>query len=1284
MNSTALATLAGLAVSCHVIAQPMPAMAIQPSGSIVVQGRSISIMGEPGAMSMDSFESDDFEDEGGEESDGSEMPQPKTPLGKLLVQQPFNRSPEGVLMARAALAAKLREERLKPPAVTPAKEHAPDAEVDAVTASDRPIAAEGSATVAGEATEAESPATATLGGKPSKPKDPNARPPTKDEMKLAERYNMLVTAGRWEDVAAFLQTNVKEDAVAVYTFLLAALARDSAIVPDEVIAISEVAPGELTDKMVDALGGLLRSATQRGADGAHVALLIKAGTKHFGGEDPAARTRAARFLMAADLPVEAHPYLEPLAEARKTGNAAVINLHAMYEQGLAARKKELHEKNAAIRRSWDLCLEVLRIENSPQPERSSALVRALGFLDQVTPDVANAWLAEVFQGEPDLAWALVERTNMAARQARGMGRSPDDRVRLLAQLRRVGAALAEHSGERLPEYRAALDMMTLSILEEAEDTSNQRRDERFQFIPPDQLAGVLPTAAWLLAVDPGLAGRLELMSATVAAGAGNVEGVLAMIRPLLATDKERAQKLADSLVEAWPNYVKPQSDSYDPYGYGGVRSYYNGRMMSYGGYYGGNGYDGGVPLTRARQKRYTEQLGLALQELKTLGLSTSPASVVAAFSASHSDAEVYTREDIEALFGKVDTISPEVGVELGDEMRRRLGSLWRSAKTQQENGTKRNDKQIAAEVVRGYTLALDMAAASQLGDPRSWRAATLIADLSFDKAEFLYGQKIDLATYSTLREEAFSAYSFATKRYRESLDEGKTAPSARVYVQWLSSALGASDLGFLTRQDQPSYDQIDKVIGAINELPEPARGQHVGLFAQSVKSSLQSLAPELKVRFLTHAARVIGDHADGADVRKQLAYYNDLKTEVELNLAIDGGTQVGNLQPFGANFSVWSSRAVSRESGGFGKYLLNQQWHPQTGQPVDYKDDLEKKLRQTLSDRFEIVSITFHKPGVTPMGVEREGWEQHPLAYLLLRSKDGSVDKVPPLQLDMDFSDGQGTVILPMTTTAALIDSRTEPPTRVPEALAVEQILDAREEGKGVVKLEVQAKASGLIPSLDSIVDLSKLEGFSIIKTEDHGMSISELDTNGDAILPLAERSWTLELAPAGRIVPASFTFPTAKFNTVAAAGSEVVPFKLSRYTDADIGPAQATEPINVTTNGLPLWVPALLGVSVLAGVGILAIALRRKKPVSGPVETFTVPSELTPLSAIATLRRIAASPKVGLDAAQRASLAASAESIERNYFSPTAGEGLPVEGIDTLRVEVKRWVDLAESRIRR
>ncbi len=1276
---------AGLALSCLAPA----------SAQVIRRGDSMQEIEQMMAMEMAGFDPDS-ESPGGAESD---TPQPKTPLGKLLVQQRIMRTPETLLKARATLAAKARDERLTPPSASKPTEALPpppatDRKLVPAIAEHAPDAPDAAAA------DADSPGAAAALGRPLPVPDKNARPPTKEETKLAEHFGQLVTAGQWVEVAQILRSHAAEDASAVYTFLLTALASDTALVPDEVVAISEMAPAALTDKNIDALGGLLKNAIARGADASHITALIGAGTKHFGGTDPAARTRAARFLMAADLPVEAHPYLEPLDAARVAKNAAVINLHAMYEQGLAARKKDPGEKNAAIRRSWELCLEVFRIDAAGRPEREAALGRVLTFLKEIPTEIGDAWLAEVFQGESDLVWALADRTNGAARSGRTTGRTPDERMIGLRQLRRVGAALAVSAGDQLPVYRTALDMMALTIVEEAEDTKNRRRDERFQFIPADQLGTVLPTPAWILAVDPGLAGRLELMAVTVAAGSGDVAAVLAIIRPLAATDKERAQKLADALVEAWPNYVKPpQQNEYDPYGYNyGSRMFINGRWVNYGNSYGNNA---GIPLTRARQKRYTEQLGTALDALKALGLDSPSAAVVAAFSAGHSDAEVYVREDVEKLFGPVGSVSADVNLELADAMRTRLGGLWRKPKTQQDNGTKRNDKQIASEVVRGYTLALEMAASAQSSDPDSWRVATLVADLSFDKAEFLYGQKTDLATYSTLREAAFAGYAHAASLYTAALDTGTAAPSARVYFQWLSSALGASDLGVLTRQDTPSVEQVDRVIAALGELPEAKRSAHVGLFAKDVSGALATLAPELKVRFLTHAAKVIGDHPDGADARKQLAYFNDLKTEVELALSTDSGigstgSTVGSLQPFGAHLSVWSSRAVSRESGGFGKYLLNQQWHPQTNEQIDYKDDLEKKLRETLSDRFEIVSITFHKPGVTPIGLEREGWEMHPLAYLLLRSKDASVDKLPPLQIDMDFSDGTGTVILPMTSTAALIDSRTEPARTAPVRLAVEQILDAREQVDGIIKLEVRAKAAGLIPPLDSIVDLGKLDGFTIVRTEDHGLQVSELDVEGDSIRPIAERSWSLELAPAPNVVPASFTFPTAKFDTSAApvagtesdgdtAPAEFVPFKLSRYTDADITAAQPVEPIDVKVKGLPIWVPALLAVGVLSGVGVLAFALRRRKPVTGPTETFSVPTDLTPLSAIATLRRIATSPKVALDPAQRASLHASAAGIESTYFAPTTN-GTPtphLNGIDTLRTEVKRWVDLAEGRVR-
>jgi hypothetical protein len=61
----------------------------------------------------------------------------------------------------------------------------------------------------------------------------------------------------------------------------------------------------------------------------------------------------------------------------------------------------------------------------------------------------------------------------------------------------------------------------------------------------------------------------------------------------------------------------------------------------------------------------------------------------------------------------------------------------------------------------------------------------------------------------------------------------------------------------------------------------------------------------------------------------------------------------------------------------------------------------------------------------------------------------------------------------------------------------------------------------------------------------------------------------------------------------------------------------------------------------------------------------------------VALLRRIGAT---GLPDAERRDIAAAVTGIERRYFAP----GASAEGVEpALRTEVKKWVDLAESRAR-
>ena len=112
---------------------------------------------------------------------------------------------------------------------------------------------------------------------------------------------------------------------------------------------------------------------------------------------------------------------------------------------------------------------------------------------------STAWLTSLFKDQSDLAWGAIETANQRARSGRMMGRQPDDRLKALRALKRIGQSLLDGTGESVDSFRVALDMMSMTILEEAEDTKRRRQDERFRFILPEQLGEVLPTAAWLRA-----------------------------------------------------------------------------------------------------------------------------------------------------------------------------------------------------------------------------------------------------------------------------------------------------------------------------------------------------------------------------------------------------------------------------------------------------------------------------------------------------------------------------------------------------------------------------------------------------------------------------------------------------------------------------------------------------------------------------------------------------------------------------------------------------------------
>ena len=135
-----------------------------------------------------------------------------------------------------------------------------------------------------------------------------------------------------------------------------------------------------------------------------------------------------------------------------------------------------------------------------------------------------------------------------------------------------------------------------------------------------------------------------------------------------------------------------------------------------------------------------------------------------------------------------------------------------------------------------------------------------------------------------------------------------------------------------------------------------------------------------------------------------------------MDVHVDGDATVGHSKPFGVFVSLQHTDSLGRESGGFGKYLQNQQgmnygYNPYGTPPVNYREDFEKQVREKFGENFEILPVTFHDDKVQPRGYGRPGWRETPYAYLLLKAKDGAVDRLPALQLDLDFFDKRDQVV---------------------------------------------------------------------------------------------------------------------------------------------------------------------------------------------------------------------------------------------------------------------------------
>lgn len=69
---------------------------------------------------------------------------------------------------------------------------------------------------------------------------------------------------------------------------------------------------------------------------------------------------------------------------------------------------------------------------------------------------------------------------------------------------------------------------------------------------------------------------------------------------------------------------------------------------------------------------------------------------------------------------------------------------------------------------------------------------------------------------------------------------------------------------------------------------------------------------------------ITGETKITRDLQALSAYYGDLVTEIQLRTSIEGPSDVGHSAPFGLRVDLRHTAEIERESGGFSKYLQNQ------------------------------------------------------------------------------------------------------------------------------------------------------------------------------------------------------------------------------------------------------------------------------------------------------------------------------------------------------------------------
>ena len=1088
------------------------------------------------------------------------------------------------------------------------------------------------------------------------------------------RFLSAFRLGDWAQVRAELASLPPELGRGIYDKMLGDLAErpKNGVRLEDVFALADAAPGELTDLELRKIGQMLGQVVSPN-ESFWIAERLARGTAKLGGQDPARRLAAGRVLLAGGFRDLARRYLPDGADLDKVADEGLRQEIAAF---LAAEQATELAQRDQISRIWSDNVAILRSEKKVNDwEKSKAAGEMLRVLTQVSPAVLSGTFADLMKSQPEAALKIVgglsrkiqNETHAAAAQR-------IDNLRAQSVLANL---IAENPDAGAEPWNQILTLMAESWMTEVENSFSRQAGvprrggssrNGASEIDPEEMLLLAPAGKWHAALPSDLRDRFDASLARAIIVSANFELAADRIAELARRHPAAGVALAEDFLLAWGQAHNPQLPQE-------LRARY------------GLPEDARIPVTPVMMERNIDSLARMMELFRKAGVAPrDQGKVVTAFDLAYSNAEAYRESHLERVFGPTAKMDEQLFFLLAQKMHANLGDRWRRADVQRGALTRRNEAQTYAMAVDGYASLLRMIDGWQAGRPDAYKAILLGAAVLNDWADSETFP--DLAPTEPARrlvaakEKALQSQDYfqrAADAYgRQVVRLQPNEYSIEPYLTWFNAVLGIGSTGQVNLGKPMNRAALDRIRAAVLALPGKLAPTHMGQLAKTLNARLNDtnnpMHEDLKYRYLASTLVVTKDDPFSLGLKKRADYLDELLGEIRVQTRVDGPNTVGVNQEFGIVVSVVHTEAMGRVAR-FGQYLSNdalavsaaaRRRGPQAAkgpEPQGPRDEFEKKLTEGLAPFFDIRSITFAAPDVKPRPSARPGWEETPLAYVLVRAKDASVDKIPPVQMELRFIDLSGPVTIPASSAETLLKvAGGKVPPRPADKVEVTQTLDTRQFAiNGSLSLEVAATASGLVPDLDDLLDLGPLAGVAKVRqvTAVDPLMVKELNTWGDKVAPRTERRWSVSLD--GDAIRAADKATDVPFPTVKAANTTTV-----WRTYQDIDPVVLTK-ASVLLDRVKVaqgagYVPPVAedyslylygGLAVLAA--FVAWLIFRKRD-TGPRpprarDVFKLPATIDGFAVVALLRKLGASPLVKFTAAQQSELKQDIERVQTGCF---------------------------------